>query len=55
MAKNSGICAAHTCIPQYREYPPPVVGGQRDHPWMFRAIKGTFTIEGGGQSPRTKL
>ena len=22
MAKNSGICAAHTCIPQYREYPP---------------------------------
>ena len=23
MAKNRGICAAHTCIPQYREYPPP--------------------------------
>ena len=22
MAKNRGICAAHTCIPQYREYPP---------------------------------
>ena len=21
-AKNRGICAAHTCIPQYREYPP---------------------------------
>ena len=20
MAKNRGICAAHTCIPQYREY-----------------------------------
>ena len=23
MAKNRGISAAHTCIPQYREYPPP--------------------------------
>ena len=23
MAKNRGICAAHTCILQYREYPPP--------------------------------
>ena len=22
MAKNRGICAAHTCIPQYREYTP---------------------------------
>ena len=21
MSKNRGICAAHTCIPQYREYP----------------------------------
>ena len=21
MAKNRGICAAHTCIPQNREYP----------------------------------
>ena len=30
MTKNRGICAAHTCIPQYREYPPPgtlVAGG----------------------------
>ena len=23
MSKNRGIYAAHTCIPQYREYPPP--------------------------------
>ena len=22
MAKNRGICAAHPCIPQNREYPP---------------------------------
>ena len=22
MAKNRGICTAHTCIPQYKEYPP---------------------------------
>ena len=22
MAENRGICAAHTCIPQYREHPP---------------------------------
>ena len=25
IAKNRVICAAHTCIPQYREYPPPGV------------------------------
>ena len=23
MAKTRGICASHTCIPQYKEYPPP--------------------------------
>ena len=46
MAKNRGICMAHTCIPQYREYPPGVYEYKKYFNWeydnLYMNIKNLF-------------